>query len=181
MEGRKSTWIFIKRTDAEASLLGPPDAKNQFIGKDPDARKDGRQKEKGVTENEMVRWHHWLNRHEFNLSKLQEILKDRGALYAAVHGVAKSLTWLSDWTEQMYDRWIVDDFIILYLCTNRWDSVVSLRSLTQKKRETRKPEDLQFCHKPPYDSSQVTSSFWSSVPSGKCESFTRWSLNIIQI
>ena len=60
-------WIFIGRTDAEdeAPILWPPDAKNWLIGKDPDAGKDWKQEEKGTTENEMVRWHHWLNRHEF--------------------------------------------------------------------------------------------------------------------
>ena len=60
-------WIFIGRTDAkaEASILWPPDAKNQLTGKDPDARKDWGQEEKGATEDEMVGWHHQLNGHEF--------------------------------------------------------------------------------------------------------------------
>ena len=50
-------WIFIGKTDAEAEalILWPPDVKSQIIGKDPDAGKNGRQKEKGVTEDEMVR------------------------------------------------------------------------------------------------------------------------------
>ena len=61
-------WIFIGRTDAEAetSVLWPPDGKSLFIGKDPHAGKDWRQKENGVTEDEMVGWHHWLNGNEFN-------------------------------------------------------------------------------------------------------------------
>ena len=61
------SWIFIGRTDAEAEtpILWPPDVKNWLIGKDPDAGKDWRQKEKRMTENEMVGWHHWLNGHEF--------------------------------------------------------------------------------------------------------------------
>ena len=54
-------WIFIGRTDAEASILWPPDEKNQLIRKDPDAGKDWRQEEKGMTEDEMVGWHHWFN------------------------------------------------------------------------------------------------------------------------
>ena len=60
-------WIFIGRTDAEveAPILWPPDVKSWFLRKDPDAGKDWGQKEKGVTEDEMVRWHHWLNGHEF--------------------------------------------------------------------------------------------------------------------
>ena len=61
------SWIFIGMTDdkAEAPILWPSDAKNQLIGKDPDAGKDWGQEEKGRTEDEMVRWHHWLNGHEF--------------------------------------------------------------------------------------------------------------------
>ena len=53
-------WIFIRRTDAEAEspILWPPDAKNQVIGKDPDAGKDCRWEEKGMTEDEMFGWHH---------------------------------------------------------------------------------------------------------------------------
>ena len=60
-------WIFIGRTDAEAEapILWLPDVKNWLIRKDPDARKDWRQEEKGMTEDEMVGWHHWLNGHEF--------------------------------------------------------------------------------------------------------------------
>jgi len=59
-------WIFIRRTDAEieAPILWPPDVKNLLIGKDPDAGKDWRQEEKGMTEDYMVGWHHWLNGHE---------------------------------------------------------------------------------------------------------------------
>ena len=61
------SWIFIGRTDAEAEapILWPPDAKNWLTGRDPDARKDWRPEEKGMTENEMVGWHHSLNGHEF--------------------------------------------------------------------------------------------------------------------
>ena len=61
------SWIFIGRTDAkaEAPILWPPDAKNWLIGKDPHAGKDWRQEEKGMTEDEMVGWHHRLNGHEF--------------------------------------------------------------------------------------------------------------------
>ena len=65
-EGDQS-WVFIGRTDAEAetSVLWPPDAKRWLIWKDPDVGRDWRQEEKGTTEDEMVRWHHWLDGHEF--------------------------------------------------------------------------------------------------------------------
>ena len=61
------SWVFIGRTDAEAEtlILWPPDAKNWLIWRDSDAGKDWRQEEKGMTEDEMVGWHHWLNGHEF--------------------------------------------------------------------------------------------------------------------
>ena len=61
------SWIFIGRTDAEAEapILWPPDAKNWLIVKDPNAGKDWRQEVKGTTEDEMVGWHHQINRHEF--------------------------------------------------------------------------------------------------------------------
>ena len=57
--------IFTGRTDAEAPILWPPDMKSQFIRKDPDAGKDRRPEEMGMTENEMVGWHHRLDGHEF--------------------------------------------------------------------------------------------------------------------
>ena len=61
------SWIFIGRIGAEAktSVLWPPDAKNWLPGKDPDAGKNWRQKEKGTSENEMVQWHHRLDGREF--------------------------------------------------------------------------------------------------------------------
>ena len=64
---RNQSWTFIGRTDAEAEtlILWPPDTKNWLIGKDPDAGKDWRHEEKGMTEDEVVGWHHWLNGHEF--------------------------------------------------------------------------------------------------------------------
>ena len=59
------SWIFIEKTDAEAPILWPPDAKNWLIGKDPDAGKDWRWEKKGMTEDEMVGWHHRLDGHKF--------------------------------------------------------------------------------------------------------------------
>ena len=64
--------------------------KSQLIGKDPDAGKDGSQKEKGLAENEMVKWDHHLNGHEFD--KLQGIVEDRGAWCATIHWIAMSHT-----------------------------------------------------------------------------------------
>ena len=85
-------WIFIGRTDAEASILWPPDVKSWLTGKDCDAGKDGEQAEKGAIDDEMVGWHHWCN------DKLREVVKDRGVWSATICGVTKSQTGLSNWT-----------------------------------------------------------------------------------
>ena len=91
-------WTFIGRTDAEAEapIFCPPDAKSRLTGKDPDAGKDWGQKEKRVTEDEIVGWHHWLNGHEFEQALGNS--KGQGAWHAAAHRVEKSRTQLSDWT-----------------------------------------------------------------------------------
>ena len=65
------------------------------LEKDPDAGKDWRQEDKGMTEDEVVGWHHWFKGHEFEQALG---VGDREAWHAAVHGVTMSQTWLSDWT-----------------------------------------------------------------------------------
>ena len=93
------SWVFIGRTDAEAGtpILWPPDVKSSLIGKDPDAGRDWRQKEKGTTEDTMVGWHHRLDGHEFEWTP--GLVLDREAWRAVIHGAATSQTRLSDWTD----------------------------------------------------------------------------------
>ena len=87
-------WIFTGRTDAEAEapILWPPNVKSQFIRKDPDAGKDWRQEEKGITEDEIIRWHHQLNGHEF-----KQTLGDSGE--------QRSLSCCSPWGCRVRHDW----------------------------------------------------------------------------
>ena len=93
------SWIFIGRTDAEAEtpILWPADMKNWLFVKDPDAGNDWRQEEKGITENEMVGWHHQFNGHEFE--QALGVGDGQGSLVCCSLWGRKDQTWLSDWTD----------------------------------------------------------------------------------
>ena len=93
-KGNRS-WIFIGRTDVEAPILWPPDAKSQLTGKDPDAGKDWRQEEKGATEDEMIGWHHWLSGHE-----PEQTLGDSGGEEPGV--------LLSTWSQRVGHNWATE-------------------------------------------------------------------------
>ena len=90
-------WLRILRAyNTKNIILWPPNGKNWLTGKDPDAGKNWRQEEKGMTEDEMFGWHHWLNGREFE--HYWELVMDREVWHAAIHEVTKSQTWLSNWT-----------------------------------------------------------------------------------
>ena len=86
-------WSILLKTETGST----PHVKSWLIGKDPDARRDWGHKEKGTTEDEMAGWNHQLDEHEFG--KIRELVMDRQAWHAEIHGVTKSWTWLSNWTE----------------------------------------------------------------------------------
>ena len=90
------SWILIRRTDVEAEtpVLWPPDAKSQFIGKDPDTRKDWGQEEKGTIEDEMVGWHHWFKGHELGQTPGDE--EGQESMLQLMGGKESDMT---DWTE----------------------------------------------------------------------------------
>ena len=115
-------WIFIGRTDAEAEtpILWLPDVKNWSLGKDPDAGKDWRQEEKGMTEHEMLGWHQRLNGHEFE--QAPGVGDGQGGRRAAVHGVAKS--WLSNWTD-----WLTDLCVRCYSCKLSYTALWSVHEV----------------------------------------------------
>ena len=110
-------WVFFGRNDAKAetAVLWPPHENSWLIGKDSDAGRDWRQ-EKGTTEDKMAGWHHWL---DGRLSELQELVMDREAWRAAIHGVAKSRTRLSNWSDLVWSLSLESiAFIASYVSSN---------------------------------------------------------------
>ena len=80
-------------------LIWPPHAKSWLTGKDPGAGRDWGQEEKGTTEDERAGWHHQLDGYEFEWTPG---VGDGQEGLVVIHGVSKSRTWLSDWTELNY-------------------------------------------------------------------------------
>ena len=146
------SWIFIGMTDAEAPILWPTDVKNWPIWKDPDAGKDWRQEEKGMTEDEMVEWHHrlkwiwvWVNSEGKWWTGRPGVLQSMG-LQRVGHNLATELNWteytvshsrsyhylhtpsIQIKTDSAFVKWMSRWMKQLPPMTHKSDSVASLRS-----------------------------------------------------
>ena len=112
-------WIFIRRTDAEseALILWPPDVKSWLIRKNPDSGKDWRQEEKGMTEDEMVGWHHWFNGHEFEQAPGDS--EGKGSLACcSIWGCRVGHDWVTEQQQriQIVQRHIKDNYFPFFRC-----------------------------------------------------------------
>ena len=111
------SWVFIGRADVEAErpILWPPDAESWLIWKDPDAGKDWRQEEKGITEDKTVRWHHQLDGHEFEQAlgvgdrqgSLACCMQSMGSQRVG-HDWATELNWLTVFLKPPWASYIVE-------------------------------------------------------------------------
>ena len=121
---RRSNQFILKEISPEYSLEGlmlklklhyfwPPDVKNWLSGKDPDAGKDWRREEKGTTEHEMVRWHHWLNGHEFE--QVLGVGDGQGRLVCCTPWGQKELdtTEPLNWIDSYWENWANTDICIV--------------------------------------------------------------------
>ena len=136
-------WILIGRTDAkaEAPILCPPVLKNQLIGKDPDAGKDWGQKERGVTEDEMVGWHHRLSRHEFKHT------------LGSVEGQGSLANW-SPWGHKELCL-IIKDWAITNALPQKLDILSNVSSYVLNLPPPRKVFFFFFTHVSTYDLGQL--------------------------
>ena len=120
------SWVFTGRTDVEAEtpILWPPDVKSWLTWKDPNAGKDWGQEEKGMTEDEMLGWHHRLNGHGFGWTL--GVGDGQGGLASCGHGVTKSQTWLSNWTEM---NWMFQKHTSFITPTKGWTTKIYRRNI----------------------------------------------------
>ena len=129
---RNQSWIFIGRTDDETAvpILWPPNAKNRLIARDPDAGKDWRQEEKGMTEDEMVGWYHRLDGHEFE--QAPGVGDGQGSLVCCRPWGHKGWTQLCDWTEL---NWTICIMNLNQSTSEAESGIVITKSFNAEKQE----------------------------------------------
>ena len=126
------SWIFIGRTDVEAEtpIVWPPDAKNWLVWKDPDAGKDWRWEEKGITEDKMVGWHHQLNGYEFEYTP--RVGDGQGGLACCSSWGCKELD-MTEWLSRLID-WLTD-------ADNSLEKSLMLEKIEDRRRGIRRWDD----------------------------------------
>ena len=117
-------WTINTRFICFLFQIFPPDVKNWLLGKDPDAGKEWKKEEKGMTEDEMIGWHHRLDGHEFE--QAPGVGDGQGSLTCCSPWGSQSHKWLSDWTELNPSLlpWVLLGYFFLSL----WDIILSYMS-----------------------------------------------------
>ena len=130
-------WILIEKTgsEAETSILWPPDAKSWLIGKNADIEKDWRQEEKWVTEDEMVGWHHRFNGHEFD--QALGVDGGQGTLACSSPWGHKEWTWFRNWTTTgkiRVQNWSPGELLSLVEDCSSWQETATIRWMRMQGR-----------------------------------------------
>ena len=147
------SWIFTGRTDIEAEtpILGPSDAKSWFILKDPDTGKDWGQEEKGTIEDEMVGWHHQINRDEFEWAL--RIGDGQGGLACCSpwgckeSDTTEGLNWIQFQMGQIYTAdawWIFINWIYFFVFKSDWISTRLLWVVSAKEEKSQEPGKIDW-------------------------------------
>ena len=133
-------WIFIRKTDAEALILWPPDVRSRLIGKDPDAGKDWGQDKKGATEDEMVGWHHRFNGHK--TERTPEDSEGQGSLACCSPWGREEMDRTERPNSSKYKRKVGDFFFLKEGLGNKWLSTYRKKKCSYSRWELLFPAEV---------------------------------------